>query len=481
GEEGEAVADVSSMVDLVESDLPESDLSEENEYFQSDELLNLVNELGLTREVNAISEERESISDVSGLVHPAESDLLEGNDSLQSDELLNLVNELGLIGVPKVSPEENEPITNVDAPLHPAESELFEEDDCVQSDELLNLVNELGLVEAKKTILEELDESKSVVHENGVIHLDKSDADEAIDVLETVEPTIEIDPENQTVTDNIIKPVAFIPNEPELIDLDFPSLVTIQAHGERPPLFLVHDLDGYVTEYCHLAEFLGDDQPVYGLQARGVYGKLAPLNNISEMASAYLAEVQKFCSGPIQIGGYSIGGWIAYEMANQFIASGNMIDNLIIFDARADFIPQYIKSLTPQKRIEYRLNYAKQRINHHWNQYSTASSSDKFGYISSAVRNRNGGMRDGISGAYKSGSELVRNANRYAIDNFVPKRFAGDLVLFKSMGDGLHSHYGWQELVDGSVQECMVPGEHSKILQAPFVQSLANLLKPILK
>ena len=47
------------------------------------------------------------------------------------------------------------------------------------------------------------------------------------------------------------------------------SLVAIQPGGSKRPLFLVHPAGGHVFPYIHLAQFLGPDQPCYGLQARG--------------------------------------------------------------------------------------------------------------------------------------------------------------------------------------------------------------------
>src|SRR4029453_3420098 len=55
------------------------------------------------------------------------------------------------------------------------------------------------------------------------------------------------------------------------------SLIPIQPQGARPPLFCVHQLSGEVLCYRDLASHLGPDQPLYGLQARGLDRSSAPL------------------------------------------------------------------------------------------------------------------------------------------------------------------------------------------------------------
>src|SRR6476659_5681243 len=50
-------------------------------------------------------------------------------------------------------------------------------------------------------------------------------------------------------------------------------VVTIQQGSSRPPLFCVHGQSGSVLMYRSLAQHLGSDQPVYGVQPEGLNGK----------------------------------------------------------------------------------------------------------------------------------------------------------------------------------------------------------------
>ena len=66
----------------------------------------------------------------------------------------------------------------------------------------------------------------------------------------------------------------------------------IQKQGSKPPFFCVHGAGGNVLNFRDLAQYLGDDQPFYGLQARGVEGKRAPHERIEDMAAEYIAAIR---------------------------------------------------------------------------------------------------------------------------------------------------------------------------------------------
>src|SRR5205823_7562629 len=96
------------------------------------------------------------------------------------------------------------------------------------------------------------------------------------------------------------------------------SLVAIRAGGPLPPFYCIHAVDGWITYYQALADQLGPDQPVYGLQAVGLDGKQPPHPRIEEMAAHYVGEVRSHQrEGPYYLGGGPGGGSIAYETAQR--------------------------------------------------------------------------------------------------------------------------------------------------------------------
>jgi thioesterase domain-containing protein len=78
---------------------------------------------------------------------------------------------------------------------------------------------------------------------------------------------------------------------------------------------------------------MGADQPFYGLQSPGLDGETHPLGSVEEMAACYVAEMRRVQpEGPYLIGGWSLGGAIAYEAAQQLIQQGQEVALLAIID-----------------------------------------------------------------------------------------------------------------------------------------------------
>jgi amino acid adenylation domain-containing protein len=113
-------------------------------------------------------------------------------------------------------------------------------------------------------------------------------------------------------------------------------LVAIQPHGSLQPFYCVHAAGGNVFSYVQLAQHLGREQPFYGLEARGVDGEQEPLTRVEEMAAAYVEAVRAVQPrGPYLLGGWSLGGVIAFEMARQFQAQGETVNQLFLLDSVA--------------------------------------------------------------------------------------------------------------------------------------------------
>jgi amino acid adenylation domain-containing protein len=111
------------------------------------------------------------------------------------------------------------------------------------------------------------------------------------------------------------------------------SLIAIQTSGARPPFYCVHEFDGQAFYYRDLALRLGPDQPFYGLQAQGLDGVSSIHTTLEEMAAHYVAEVRRFqAHGPYYLGGSSLGGLVAFEMAQQLHRQGQPVAVLAMFD-----------------------------------------------------------------------------------------------------------------------------------------------------
>ncbi|MDI3422645.1 amino acid adenylation domain-containing protein [Streptomyces luteolus] len=117
----------------------------------------------------------------------------------------------------------------------------------------------------------------------------------------------------------------------------FDPVVPVKHGGDRTPLFLVHPLGGNVLCYVRLARHLSDDQPLYALQAAGAEPGTEPVQTMTGLAQSYLEAIRRVQpEGPYRLGGWSFGGFVAFEMARQLRQSGAAeVSQLILLDSIA--------------------------------------------------------------------------------------------------------------------------------------------------
>jgi acyl-coenzyme A synthetase/AMP-(fatty) acid ligase/thioesterase domain-containing protein len=112
-----------------------------------------------------------------------------------------------------------------------------------------------------------------------------------------------------------------------------PMLVPLWRDGAAPPLFMVHGRHGQAFVSAHFMRLLGDGQPVWAFQARGLDGESAPHATIEAMVEDYVAEVRNVRpKGPYFIGGLCIGCYIAAAMAQKLRAEGETVLPLLLLD-----------------------------------------------------------------------------------------------------------------------------------------------------
>ncbi len=115
------------------------------------------------------------------------------------------------------------------------------------------------------------------------------------------------------------------------------ALVPIKPQGTKMPIYIIHGSGLHVLLFNVLAIHMDPDQPIYGLQAKGINSTDEPYDNIEEMAAYYIdAILKKNPEGPYALAGYSFGGLIAYEVSKQLLERGKKVKLLAMFDTYAD-------------------------------------------------------------------------------------------------------------------------------------------------
>src|SRR5262249_54078241 len=110
-------------------------------------------------------------------------------------------------------------------------------------------------------------------------------------------------------------------------------LQPVQTSGQKPPLFLVHGLNGDMTAGAIFAGALGPDRPLYAIQANGMDGRQPTIDNVPDMVRAYIEQIRSARpTGPIRIGGFCAGSLVAMEIAHALQEMGRQVGPVIVID-----------------------------------------------------------------------------------------------------------------------------------------------------
>jgi len=274
---------------------------------------------------------------------------------------------------------------------------------------------------------------------------------------------------------------------PETARSGWSSLVTIQPAGSRPPLFCMHPHGGNVLIYRDLSRYLGSDQPFYGLQSQGLDGRCPPLTRIEDMAAQYVKEIRTVQPhGPYFLGGYCLGGAIAFEVAQQLRAKGEQIALLALFDT------MNCSKLRPPSIWDETYQIC-QRSAFHVANFLSLDSESKAHFFSekvNALRSRLpvwGSMllsrfpinsRETVSESRVLGE--IWQANERAYLNYIPQPYPGKVTDFRPLKQyrGLHNpDLKWDRLAEGGQEVVVLPVNAPSMLFEPFVKHLAAALR----
>ncbi len=265
------------------------------------------------------------------------------------------------------------------------------------------------------------------------------------------------------------------------------SLVSLQPAGSRPPFFCVHPAGGDVLAFQALSRHLGLDQPFHGLQSRGLGPGEMPFNSIEEMAARYRTEITAVTSGPYHIGGWSLGGAVAFELARQLAAEGREVALLAIVDSTPGPWPRPAEGHETEDDSDdtpWLLEIA-HYLESLWGLDLGLTAENLRGLSSEdqALRLLSG-LKDTPFGA-KAGPESLRRllavfkTNVRAFRRYRPGPYPGKITLFlPAEGDFADDPtHGWGALSPLPVDIEIVPGNHVSALAEPHVGTLAERLR----
>ncbi|MEA2124626.1 MAG: acetoacetyl-CoA synthetase, partial [Solirubrobacteraceae bacterium] len=250
------------------------------------------------------------------------------------------------------------------------------------------------------------------------------------------------------------------------------ALVLLRAGDMGLPVFFVHSLFGDVLSMRPLALLLDTRRPIYGLQARGLDPDEEPQRRVEDMAAAYVDEVRSAQPhGPYALGGHSLGGLVAFEMARRLVALDERVEWLGLIDSDL-----HHSCLTPAERARWLAWKSGDLIG--------AALADPRGriprYARKALLRVAPWAPVEMPQRESSAPPLVRrleDAGWAAFDSYCPGPYAGTATFFRvetpreDMGDPLPV---WRRVVEGGLTVEQVPGSHADVVAEPNVRRLAE-------
>ncbi|WP_238211649.1 non-ribosomal peptide synthetase [Pseudomonas sp. PAGU 2196] len=267
----------------------------------------------------------------------------------------------------------------------------------------------------------------------------------------------------------------------------YQPLVAIQTgqHGHAP-LFCVPGAGDSVTSFIGLAEALGPDWPLYGLQARGLDGCSVPHTSVEAAADCHVQAIEAlYPQGPLNLVGHSFGGWVAHAMAARFEAKGRQVRSLTLIDSEAPGEggtcgQPYTLGEALQRLIEALQLSTGKTLGIDPGAFAEASDDQQLSQLHAAMvrvgllpaRSQPGAL----DGTVRTFATALRTAYRPTLSYHGPV----GLVLVDDPGlDALGNarehaamQAGWQQLMP-KLALWQGPGDHFSILKVPDVFSLA--------
>jgi len=279
---------------------------------------------------------------------------------------------------------------------------------------------------------------------------------------------------------------------------DRSPLVAIQPQGTRPPFFCVPPGGGTAFCYVNLARRLGPDQPFYGLHTPDWRNIEDAWATVEEMALHYLAALQTVQpQGPYLLGGWSSGGVIAFEMAQQLQRQGEEVGLLAILDSwmsdaqvRAETMEEEV-DLGDTGVIKWLIRHFKIAVP---DDFDRRELDEQLSYATDQAKKMHAIPID-------TSLELVRRytriglLNKHIVHLYDPQSYPYQIDYFASshsmeltgsLGEREDAAENpvrrdhmelWRELAQGGLQVHLVSGDHQTMVEEPHVQVLAKELQ----
>ena len=269
--------------------------------------------------------------------------------------------------------------------------------------------------------------------------------------------------------------------------ISFSSLVKIHSGGSNPPFFCFHPGGGNILCYIELARHLGVEQTFFGLQSWGLHEANVAHTTIEEMAASYLKEIRAVQpSGPYFLGGLSLGGVVAFEVAQQIQRQGEQVGLLALLDStaptsRPDIIEGDELMLMEAFSHDLGLDLEQFEFSHH--EFERLRPAEQLRYLFECAQSSNL-MPPDIELNQVQRMYQIFKINVGAARRYMPQGKVGRITLFRpeeyAITNGPIGPAGWESFATEGVELYVVQGNHFNMVREPFVKTLASQLRACL-
>ncbi|HLG64405.1 MAG TPA: amino acid adenylation domain-containing protein [Ktedonosporobacter sp.] len=269
-------------------------------------------------------------------------------------------------------------------------------------------------------------------------------------------------------------------------------LVPIQPRGDKAPFFCIHPASGNVSSYYNLARYLRPDRPVYGIQDTTVVEEgESGASSLEEMVCSYISVLKEIQpEGPYFLGGYSFGGLIAFEMAQQLLAQGQKVALLAIFDSHppthADDVTDDETTLLAIIASEWLRESSNKKVQDIYDELAPLTVEEQLQHVLSLVRQANVELLS-MDPRWVRQQVLLFKSRMHTALSYKARQYPGPITFFRAnerdeldqnkvLAENL-DELGWQQMTALPLEVYLVPGYHNTIMNNPSVETLAQHLQ----
>ncbi len=250
-------------------------------------------------------------------------------------------------------------------------------------------------------------------------------------------------------------------------------LLPLRTTGDRPPLFCLHPAGGFSWCYTGLLRHLPPDQPVYGIQARGLTEPGHVHDGVDRMAEDYCARILEVRpTGPYHLLGWSFGGQLAHAVAARLRADGHRVGLLAMLDS---YPPEALPADEPTDRGEVlRFLFAE-----YFGVEPPDPADGPLDPARAAQLLRAEGLAD-FTADHLAAIADVLPASAHAARTHEPTAYDGDLLHFRAtLGrpEGLPAADAWRPYVTGRIEAHDIATTHGRMTRPDELAQLGPVVR----